>query len=125
MYVPIYLVIETGRSFRMKDNRIQLRHPSLHGTTIFKTNYPVIEHSYNSYQNTDATKTMWKTAMLSYKNNSRINEMRESTMSLGDSHPPVANVNLSSLSKDHILGSHSRSTNPGYSRNKSGGFYTK
>lgn len=109
----------------MKDNRIQLRNPSLHATTIFKTSYPVIEHSQKSYQNTDATKTMWKTAMLTYKNNEKMNSLRNSAISIGDSHPPVANVSLASISKGHIVGSHSRATNPGYSRNKTGGFYTR
>lgn len=68
---------------------------------------------------------MWKTAMLAYKKNEKAEEETKNEDKLGDTHPSVANVNLSTLSKDHIMGNHTRTTNPGYARNALGGFYTK
>lgn len=125
MYVCSYLVSTTGRTFRTRDNNIQLRSPSLHATTIFKTNYPILGHSHASYKDTQGTKAMWKTAMLAYKSNEKLAELSNSSVKLGDPHPSVPNTNVSTLSKGHITGNHTRSTNPGYARNVLGGFFTK
>ena len=62
MYQLIDLVITTGCKFKTKDNKIQLRSPSVHATTIFKTSYPILGHSYKSYKDTEGTQKMWRTA---------------------------------------------------------------